>query len=209
MEGTQVTYFFMAITVIASVYAFNNGALLTKWMMTPNLVRTRKEYYRFLTSGLIHGGWMHLIFNMFTFWMFAGKVEYTFNYLYGELAPLYFVLLYVGGVIVSDIPTYYKHRYDEYYNSLGASGGVSAVVFASILLDPLSRICLYGVFCLPGFILGTVYLIYSYVYSKESRDNINHSAHLFGALYGAGFMAVVEPNVLPVFIQKVSTWSIF
>jgi membrane associated rhomboid family serine protease len=118
-------------------------------------------------------------------------------------------MLFVLGTVVANVPSYIKHRHFAYYNSLGASGGVSALVFSSILFDPLSKICLYFAICLPGFILGTIFLVYSYYRGRYQTDTINHDAHLFGALFGILFTIMLKPSVLPAFINKLGSFSFF
>jgi len=125
------------------------------------------------------------------------------------MGTVYFIAMYILGVIVSDIPTLFKHKNNHAYNSLGASGAVSAVIFGCILFQPLQKICLYGVLCFPGFILGAIYLIYSYQSSKRSKDKINHDAHLYGALFGLVFCIVLYPDSIGLFVEQMKTWKLF
>lgn len=185
-----------------SILVFSRPEWQAKLMLNPYRVVHHKEYYRTLTSGLIHNGYLHLFFNMFTLYFFG-------EYLGWFLGDVHFLMLFGLGIIAADLPTLYKHHRQPHYNSLGASGGVAAVVFASILYEPVSKICLYGILCLPGFILGALYLIYSYYQSKQSADHINHDAHFSGAVFGLLYAAAVEPAAVPAFFQKISTWSIF
>jgi membrane associated rhomboid family serine protease len=209
MLDYPITYFFIAVTVIISYMAFSDDRLSSKLIMNPYTVKRRKEYYRFISSGFIHNGYVHLIFNMFTFYFFARFIEDYFAYTHGTiLGSLYIILLYLGGIIVSDIPTYLQNKDLPHYNSLGASGGVSSVLFATILYAPLNTIAIYGIIKLPGFIIGAVYVIYSYFYSKGSDDNINHSAHLYGALFGFVFGIVIEPMSLISFFEQIARWRL-
>jgi membrane associated rhomboid family serine protease len=144
---------------------------------------------------------------MFSFYFFGTQLEIIFQYIFGEMGTAYFIALYILAIIVSDIPTLFKHQNNHAYNSLGASGGVSAVIFACILFQPLQDICLYAVLCFPGFILGALYLIYSYQSSKRSRDRINHDAHLYGALFGLIFCIVLYPDSIRIFIQQMAEWK--
>jgi len=116
---------------------------------------------------------------------------------------LYFAALYLGGIIVSDIPTQIKHRNNPGYSSLGASGGVSAIVFCFILFFPTQKLCIFLILCLPGFLLAILYLIYSWYMAKNQRDNINHDAHFYGAIYGAVFSIIYEPRVVLSFIDGI------
>jgi membrane associated rhomboid family serine protease len=153
---------------------------------------------------------MHLFFNAFTFYFFGRAVEEIFVALFPGKGLLFFVLLFLLGVVVSDIPTFLKHRHNPGYNSLGASGGVSAVVFAYILFMPTAKLMLIFLpIPIPGFILGALYLIYSYYQSKNSTDHINHDAHLYGALFGLVYCTILEPRIIPRFFQELSQGSLF
>lgn len=180
-----------------------------KLIMNPYTVYRRNQYYRFITSGFIHGDHLHLIVNMFSFYSFGLAIQYTFLKQFGEVkAAIYFIALYILGIIVSDIPTYFKHRDNPAYNSLGASGGVASVVFASILFNPLNNILLI-VIPIPGFIFGIAFIMFSYFYGRRANDNINHDAHLWGALFGLVFCLVIHPPVVTQFIEKVQSWTLF
>jgi membrane associated rhomboid family serine protease len=207
---TLLSHIFIGITVVISLYATSNPQFLAKCMMYPYGVHRNKEYYRFVSSGFVHNGYVHLLFNMMTMYFFAPMLEMRF--FLGEFGLLqgylYFALLYIGGIIVSDIPTFLQHKNSPYYQSLGASGGVAAIIFSMIFYNPLIEIYLYFAIPIPGFILGVVYVIYSYFYSKGSNDNINHSAHLYGALYGLVFSAVIRPTAIIEFFQQLSTWRL-
>lgn len=204
-----ITYSLIAITVLISLYSFKSEDILRRFIMNPYLIATRKQYYRFLTSGFIHRDHMHLLMNMISLFFFGGVMEKVFQSIFGELGGVYYVLLYLMAIVVSDVPTYLKHSHNPGYNSLGASGGVAAVVFASIIFLPLQKICLYFAICIPGFILGPLYLIYSSYQGRKANDSINHDAHLYGALFGLLFCAVLYPASLPHFIQEVMTWEYF
>lgn len=203
------TLIIIIITVITSFAAWNNPALESKWIFNPYLVLTKKQYYRFLTSGFIHQGYIHLGFNMFALYFFGRVIEQIYGYYLGVNGSWYFLILYLLGIVISDIPTFFKHREHPGYNALGASGGVAAVVFSSILFLPLNDICIYGIFCLPGFILGVLYLIYSYYQGKNMSDNINHDAHLFGALFGLIYSFFIYPDVLRLFFDQIISFRIF
>lgn len=177
-------------------------------IMNPYLVSTRKEYYRFLTSGFIHKDHVHLLFNMFSFYFFGLKLEMAFKQIFDGFGGTYFILLYIMAIVVSDLPTFFRHRNNPGYNSLGASGGVAAVIFATIILRPLDNIYIYF-FGAPGFILGTLYLVFSFYMGRNSNDGINHDAHLYGALFGLLFCAVLYPSSLPQFIEQISSWRYF
>jgi len=204
-----ITYIFIATTVLISMYSFSNQDMLRRFMMNPYQISNRKQYYRFLTSGFIHRDHFHLLMNMITLYFFGGIIEKIFNQIFGKLGGVYFVLLYLMAIVVSDLPTYLKNRTNPGYNSLGASGGVAAVVFAFIILLPLEKICLYYALCIPGFILGPLYIIFSYYQGRKANDGINHDAHLYGALFGLLFCIILYPQSLPNFIQQIMSWKYF
>lgn len=208
MELT-ITNILIGITVLASIYGFKESTFTSKMMFNPYMIDSRKQYYRFITSGFIHKDYMHLLFNMITFYFFGSVVEQTFQYIFPQMGTVYFVAFYFLGIIISDVPTFYKNRSNPGYNALGASGGVAAVVFASILFEPIRLLCFYFVLCLPGFLLGAGYLIYSFYKGRGSRDNINHDAHLYGALFGLLFCIVLYPASLPNFVSQLMDWNFF
>lgn len=204
-----ITIAIIVITVGVSLYAMRQPAIQYSLTMNPYMITKRGQYYRLVTSGFIHGDHMHLLFNMFSFYFFGTQLEYIFQYIFEGTGSVYFIALYVLAIIISDVPTLFKHQNNHAYNSLGASGAVSAVIFGCILFQPLQDICLYGVLCVPGFILGAIYLIYSYQSSKRSRDKINHDAHLYGALFGLVFCIVLYPDSIRIFIEQMKEWKMF
>lgn len=204
-----ITVIILAITILVSVVALNRPILHANLLFNPYTIHTRSQYHRFLTSGFIHSGWVHLGFNMFTFFFFGQNVEFIYGRILGEEGQMAFLGLYLGAIVVSDLPSYFRYKHQPGYSSLGASGGVSAVVFASILFMPLNPICLYGFVCIPGFILGILYIIYSYYQGKSMSDNINHQAHLVGAGFGIFYSLVLNPSALSSFIEQIARYRIF
>jgi membrane associated rhomboid family serine protease len=204
----RVTLGIIAITVVATMYAWNKPQVLQRWIFNPYTVHKGGQYYRFLSSGFIHNDWTHLIFNMLTLYFFGRVIEYIYGATFGIVGTLFFLITYLVGIIVANITTYLKHRNSPYYNSLGASGGVAAILFASIIYRPTSNICLYFAICIPAFIMGALYLIYSYYAGKRGRDNINHDAHLMGALFGIVFTILLRPRVLIEFIEQLRNFRL-
>jgi membrane associated rhomboid family serine protease len=204
----SITLILIIATVVVSMMAFNNPTIFQKGLMNPYMVFQKKEWYRMISSGFLHGGYAHLGFNMFTFFWFGNTVEAEFRYKLGGQGVLIYVLFYLSAIVVSDLPVAIKNRNNPRYNSLGASGAVSAMVFASILYFPLNDICLYAILCLPGFILGVLYVVYSYYSGKQMNDNINHEAHLYGALYGLIFGLVIYPEAGATFFEQVLSYRL-
>lgn len=206
----NITLIIIVVTVIISMMAWNNYSLMDRWIMNPYDVAKKGQYYRLITSGFLHADWSHLLFNMLSLYFFGGFIEQVFGFLFGTSGPIYLIGFYLIAIIVSDIPTLLKYRNDRNYNSLGASGGVSAIVFAGILLNPLNPIYLFFIpIGIPGFIFGGLYLAYSYYESRRGMGAVNHDAHFYGALFGILFMIAIYPAVLPRFIDQISSWRLF
>ncbi|MCV9388454.1 rhomboid family intramembrane serine protease [Reichenbachiella ulvae] len=205
----SLTLVLIIITVVISYAAFQNPNLKYKLMFNPVHVADQGQWFRLISSGFVHSNWVHLGFNMFTFYFFGELVERVFIAIKGPVGSVYFIVFYLMAIVISELPSLFKHRHNVHYNSLGASGGVAAMVFCSILFFPTSPICLYGFVCIPGFILGTGYVIYSYMKGKDMSDNVNHNAHLIGALFGIVFTIIMRPTVLMDFVSQISNYSIF
>ena len=182
----------IVITAIVSLVAFNNQQLMDKLIFYPPAVSEHQQYYRFISCGFIHADIPHLLFNMFSFFVFSeALVEPKFNEYFGTYGKFAFLAMYLLAMIVCLLPTYFKNKHNEYYRSLGASGAVSAVIFAGLLISPLSLIGLFIIPpIIPGFIFGPIYLLLSYYLDKRQSDNVNHSAHIWGALFGVVFIIV-------------------
>ena len=183
-----MTTLIIFLTIIISILCFNNRRLFDKLDLKPYYVVRRKQWYRIITHGFVHGDWMHLIVNMIVFWSFAKYVEHMFvvQHQAGMSTDpnLKFILLYFGGMIIAAIYDIVKYKDSPYYASVGASGAVSAIVFTSIFYAPMSKILLMGIIPLPAIIFGLLYLAFEIYSAKKGGDNINHNAHIIGAIYG-------------------------
>ncbi len=204
----SVTIIIIAITCLISIAAFQNENLTKRFIFTPyNIARDNSQFYRFLTSGFIHGGWLHLLLNMYVLWMFDYITEQYFSVIFFPAGTALFITLYVLAIPVSETYSFVKHRDNYRYASLGASGAVSAVVFASILFEPTNK--LYLIFIpigIPAFIFGPLYLAYSAYMAKQNIDNIGHDAHLWGAVFGFVFPILFKPELFVRFISIIGEW---
>ena len=197
----SITLAIVAITVLVSWRAFGDRRLLERLILWPPAVERGRQYDRLLTYGFVHADWMHLLFNMLALWSFGTAVEQVFTQ---WLGPLGYVLFYLSAIVVAILPTWLRHRRDASYRSLGASGGVAAVLFASILFDPWATLILFPIpVPIPAFVFALLYVAYSIWMDRRGGDNVNHSAHLWGAAYGVLFTLVLEPRILGHFARAV------
>lgn len=194
-----MTLYIIIITVAISLAGFSRPAIIDRLVFQPYMVKHHRQWYRYITCGFIHGDLFHLFVNMFVLYSFGQAVEYYYGAIFGKSAILMYILLYLSSIFAANVSTYIKYQNDPGYRSLGASGAVSAVVFASILFNPFAKIFLYGIIGLPGILLGIAYLAYSYYMGKKEGDGINHEAHLFGAIYGVLFTIFLKPEVAKLF----------
>ncbi len=200
----NITIFIIILTALTSIMAFSNSELFYKMKFNAYLIHHNKQWYRFFTHALIHVDWMHLLINMFVLWSFGSIVEQLFVIYFEGKAVLYFLLLYIGGILFSSVWSYGKHKNNDFYNAVGASGAVSAVLFSSIIMYPQGEIIflLFPV-PIPAYIFGVLYLIYSAYMSKKSNDNIGHDAHFWGAVYGIVFTIVLNPGFIVSFVETI------
>lgn len=207
----SITLLIIIVTCIVSIMAFYNSNIIDKLIFYPPAITEQKQWYRFFSCGLIHADWGHLFFNMFCLYSFGSFVETQFfRYAFGAgLGEFLYLLMYVSALPVCMLPAYFKNKNNYAYRSLGASGAVSAVVFASILLSPTSGIgIIFLPIQIPAFIFGVLYIIISAALSRRNVGGINHSAHIYGGLYGIAFLIAAcylfsEYDVLTQFIFQI------
>ncbi|MCS6991546.1 MAG: rhomboid family intramembrane serine protease [Chitinophagales bacterium] len=198
----SVVLIIILITVLFSYSGFRQPLLLERMAMRPYAIAHHGEWWRFITSGLIHANWPHLLINMLVLYSFGTVVLRYYQLYFDPWGTALFILLYVAGIVVSDLPTYFRYRHVSWYASLGASGAVSAVTFAFVLIDPRNTIFLMGMLPMPAIVWGVLYLAYSHIMSYRGGDNINHSAHFTGAVFGLAFTAMLRPAFMEEFLRK-------
>jgi len=192
-----ITFSIIGFTVLISLIAFNNEEARNKLLFYPYGMTTPNEYYRFVSYGFIHADYIHLFFNMFTLYSFGRIVEATlFN-------KSQYIIFYITALVASTIFDFIKNRGNSRYGALGASGAVSAVVFATIIFDPWhSGVAIFAVLPLPNIVFAVLYLVYCAYMAKRGGDNIGHSAHMWGAIYGFVFTGIIHPDLLQGFFQQ-------
>jgi len=191
-----VTLALIAVTVVVSMLAWQRPRLLDQLIYWPPAIR-RGEWWRFLTHGFIHADPGHLLVNMIVLYFFGSVME---RVLMGRIGEAGFLLFYLAGIGVAMVPTHLRHRKDFDYRSLGASGAVSALLFAYILIQPWSTLLVMFI-PMPAIVFAVLYVWYSVWAERNSADNVNHGAHLAGAAWGVVFMLSLEPRLLPRFLH--------
>ena len=179
------------VTLAVSLLAlYRMPQLIGRFVMRPYFVARGKQIETVVTSGFVHGDLGHLLFNMVTFYFFA----FTLERILGTPA---FVVLYFAALVLSSACSIAKERNNPQYATLGASGAISAVLFAYILYEPFSTLVIFPIpVPIPAFVFAIAYIAYSVWASKNGRDNINHDAHLCGAVTGVAFVLVTDPGAL-------------
>jgi len=202
----SITIVLIIVTVIASYGGWKNYSAFEKYTFKPYRVAKYNEYFRFISSGFLHADGNHLFSNMLTLFFFGPALERNLNYGSHGLGYVYFLGLYITALFVSELGTFTKYKTDSRYSSIGASGAVSAVVFAEIWFDPLLRIW----FIIPGFIYGGLYLMYTANAAKNDyTGQINHDAHFYGSVWGILFTLLFFPETLSEFQNTLINYKIF
>lgn len=202
----SLNFILILITAVVSIQAFGSNDRFSKLVFNPFVIKTRNEWYRVVTHAFVHADWGHLLVNMFVLYFFGGNMEHILTGQFGGAGKLYFLALYFGGILFSSLPAFKKHANNPGYNSVGASGAVSAVLFAHILVLPTETLYLYFAIPLPSFLFGIGYLWYEAWMDKRSNDNIAHDAHFWGALFGVAFMIAVDYHYFFQFFIQIANW---
>lgn len=207
----MITYTFLAIILIFSIYCFNDKNSMNKYMFHPYSIHKYNQHYRFLTHAFIHGDFIHLLFNCLAFYSFGLFIEEDF---FGNIAffdpkigKLYYIILFTGGIYAASITEYFRNKNNPDYSSLGASGAISSILFCYILISPSAQISLFF-FPMPAWVAGGLLLSISYYLIRRKKtssysDNISHESHFWGALFGIAFIIVLKPSILKHFISVI------
>lgn len=195
------TVIIIALTAIMSFLAFKNRDLFYKLALNPYDVFRKNQWYRIITHGFIHADFTHLFVNMFVLYSFGSYVEVVLGSL-SSLGNVIYVIFYFSSLIFASIYDLVTKKNNYLYNSIGASGAVSATIFTSILISPWSKIYLMAVIPIPSVLFGVLYIIYEQYMNKRSKGNINHKAHLWGAAWGLIFPIIIEPKLFIHFVNQ-------
>jgi membrane associated rhomboid family serine protease len=196
-----ITLILILFIVLISALAFKQRDIMAQLQFNAYQVIHRHQYYRMLTHAFIHANWEHLIVNMIVLYSFGTAVEHYFQQYFGTIGSYYYLVLFFGSVIFSSLLSLYKQRNNPYYNAIGASGAVSAVLFTAIFFDPWNNIYFFGIVPVAGILFGGLYLYYSYYMSTKKSDNIGHDAHFLGAVFGFFFPVILQPSLFLDFIK--------
>ncbi len=203
----SLTLIVVIITVVVSFGANNRSDLYTKMLFNPYQVVHRKEWYRIFTHGFIHdrNNIFHLVFNMYVLYSFGEVVEQILANIIGSLGVLFYLVIYLGGMMAATVPALIKHKDNFHYNSVGASGAVSAILFSVIAFMPFSGGIgiLFIPISLPPIVFGGLYLAYEIYMQKRGGTNIAHDAHIWGAIFGFLFTLIFIPRAFSNFLSEI------
>jgi len=201
-----MTIIIIGITVLISIAAFNYRELFTRLQFNAYQIYHRKEWYRLLTHGFLHANYTHLIVNMLVLFFFGTAAEQWLQTMELDglirFHRLIFIMFYLLSIMFASAISLFRHKDNAWYNAVGASGAVSAVLFFNIFFNPWEKIYVYALIPVPGIILGAFYLIYSQYMSKKEVDNINHDAHFLGAVFGFVFPMLLDIRLINHFIHE-------
>ncbi|MBS1511823.1 MAG: rhomboid family intramembrane serine protease [Bacteroidetes bacterium] len=196
MGTPVVTYIIIAFTSLVSFISFNNTANINKLIFYPYEMKETKEWFRFISHGLIHADFTHLLFNMLTLYFFGQYCELLL------FSKSMYVIFYVSALVAASIPDYFKNQNNPSYRSLGASGAVAAVLASVVLLAPWQTLRIQYIIPIPAIVYLVIYIGYSAYMDRKGNDNIGHGAHLWGTLYGIAFTLIAKPGLFQYFIEQ-------
>ena len=197
-----ITVTLIIIIALISIISFSQPTILSRFQFSAFQVYHRGQYYRLVSHAFVHANWEHLIVNMIVLFSFGLIVEKYFEMYFGSAGQNYYLVLFFGSIIFSSLWSLFNEKNNYYYNAVGASGAVSAVLFTAIFFDPWSNIYFFGILPIPGIVFGGLYLYYSYYMSRKNLDNIGHDAHFLGALFGFCLPVIIRPSLFMDFLDQ-------
>jgi membrane associated rhomboid family serine protease len=199
----NITLFIIIITAGTSLLAFSNHHLFDELIFWPYRIWRYNEWHRLVSCSFIHASMGHLFFNMFALFGFGKIVDEAFSQIFQGKGHTLYIVMYFAAVATADVYNLFKRKDDYNYRSLGASGGVSAVIFAFILLNPFGSIYLFFIpIGIPAFAFGGIYLLYCVYMARRGGDNIGHIAHFTGSIFGFIFPIIFKPELLVNFLEQ-------
>lgn len=189
----NTTYILMGLTILISIMGFNNPQLIDKFSFKPSEIKQNRAYYRIFTHIFFHADSMHLLFNMMSFFFIGKYTEYVLVYHFGfQIGILHYLILYFGGATVGTLYSFYKNKDNKYYQSIGASGAVSSVIFGFILWEPNVEFLFFFAIPMKAFVFGFMYLAIEYFSMKRAKGRIAHDVHIFSALFGVVYVLSIN-----------------
>ena len=188
LSFSAATIVFVVTIATSLIGLFGAPKLVDRSLFRPYWFLRRRQYFTIVASGFVHADLLHLIFNMMTFYFFGFLLE-------SAIGSTQFLLLYFAGLLISHAGTYIKHQRNPEYACLGASGAISAVLFASIVLFPENSLIVFPIpLPIPAPLFGIGYLAYTWYSARNPHGRVNHDAHLSGAITGLVYVALVDPG---------------
>jgi membrane associated rhomboid family serine protease len=197
----SISLIIIILTGITSFIVFKQQQFFYKYAFIPSLVKKNHEYYRLISYAFLHADLPHLLFNMFSFFMFGELLEKQLILTYGNLiGELHFIILYLVGALVATLWPYIRNVDNANYISVGASGAVSSIVFASMLWNPTLEVgIIFLPFYIPAYIFAPLYLAFEYWSLKKGKSNIAHDAHIGGAIFGLIYLGIINVDKIKQF----------
>jgi len=189
MEQIETVLLILIIAnVLFSMKGFKDGLFFNKYKFQIGAIKSGDKI-RMVSSAFLHADWMHLGFNMYALYIFGGNVIRVFD-------NVHFLLIYTVSIVTGSMYSFFRHKTNDYYSAIGASGAVSGIVFSAILLFPNSRIGIFPIpIRMPAYVFGILYLLYSIYGMKKQLGNVGHAAHLGGAIGGFVLTLILKPGV--------------
>lgn len=199
----NITFFILIVTSIVSFIGFSNQSTIQNLIFYPYRIWRNNEWHRLILCSFIHADWGHLLFNMFALFSFGSYIEGSFENIFEGKGHFLFLMMYFGAVATADMFNLFQQKNNPQYRSLGASGGVSAVIFSYILLNPFGGISIFFLPSIPAIVFGPLYLAYCVYMAKRGTDNVGHIAHFTGSVFGFIFPILFEPRLFMFFVDQI------